>query len=92
MNAQVKPKSDEIEQAVQFLARQIPPEILSDVWMLMQNKRTPWHLASHFGLGLRVRNSLREAGFKFGDVWMDEHWWELVEEAAMRDNVRSSNR
>jgi hypothetical protein len=50
--------------------------------MLMQNKQTPWHHASHFGLGLRVRNSLREAGFKWDDVWLDEHWVELVEEAA----------
>jgi hypothetical protein len=82
MTAPITQTSEQRERAVQFLAHQISPEILSDVRMLMQNKQTPWHLAAHFGLGLRVRNSLRDAGLTFDDVWLDDHWFELVEEAA----------
>jgi hypothetical protein len=88
----MNPSSKELEPAVQFLTQQIPPETLADVRMLMQNKQTPWHLASHFGLGLRVRNSLREAGFKFGDIWLDDHWFEMVEEAAVRANTTTMHR
>ena len=72
--------------AVRFLAHQISPEILSNVQMVMQNKQTPWHQASHFSFGLRVRNSIREADFKFDDVWLDEHWFELVEEAVTQSS------
>jgi hypothetical protein len=54
--------------------------------MVMQNKQTPWHQASHFSFGLRVRNSIREADFKFDDVWLDEHWFELVEEAVTQSS------
>ena len=78
-----EPTPDERERAIQFLTHRIPPEVLADVQMLMQNKQTPWHHAGHFGLGLGVRNSLREAGFKWSDVWLDDHWHELVEEVAV---------
>jgi hypothetical protein len=79
-----EPEVELRENVVHFLANQIPQVLLADIRMLMQNKQTPWHLAAHFGLGLRVRNSLREAGFGFDDVWLDDHWFELVEEAAGR--------
>ena len=82
-------KSEKYKRAVQFLAHEIPAEVLSEIRMIMQNKQTPWHLAAHFGLGFRVRNSIREADFKFDDVWLDEHWFEIVEEAAVsRDGRR----
>jgi hypothetical protein len=69
------------DRAIHFLAGAIPAEILDNVRMLMLNRQTPWHLASHYGLGLRVRNSLREAGFGWSDQYLDENWWGLVEEA-----------
>jgi hypothetical protein len=77
-----EPSPAERDQAIRFLADTIPPETLSNVRMLMANRQTPWHIASHFGLGLYVRNSLREAGFKWSDVYLDDNWWQLVEEAA----------
>ena len=49
---------DDRERAVQFIARQPPPEVLADVRALMQNKQTPRHQASHFGLGLDGRNRM----------------------------------
>jgi len=70
------------ERAIQFLSREIPPEILANVRMLVQNKQTPWHHASHFGFGLQVRNVLRGAGCKWSDAYLDDHWHELVEGAA----------
>jgi hypothetical protein len=65
------------DRAIHFLAGAIPAEILDNVRMLMLNRQT----ASHYGLGLRVRNSLREAGFGWSDQYLDENWWGLVEEA-----------
>ncbi len=70
-----------------MLAHQIPPEVLSNIRALMQNKQTSWHHASHFGLGLHVRNALRAAGFQWDDVWLDDHWHELVEEAAAANGL-----
>jgi hypothetical protein len=70
------------DQAMRFLADTIPAEILANVRVQMQNKRTPWHLASHFGLGLQVRNAFRGEGFGWSDIYLDDHWWQLVEEAA----------
>ena len=86
MKTTLSRRDEEKERAIQFLARQIPSEILADVRMVMQNKQTPWHQASHFSFGLRVRNSIREADFKFDDVWLDEHWFELVEEAVTQSS------
>jgi len=80
-----EPSPAEREQAIRFLAESIPQETLANVRMLVQNRQTPWHHASHFGLGLRVRNSLREAGFRWSDAYMDDHWHEFVEEAAKID-------
>ena len=87
----IRPTPDDHERAVLFLAREIPPEVLTDVRMVMQNKQTPWHHASHFGLGLQVRNALREAGFTWDDVWLDGHWYELVEAAAQRTTNAQTN-
>jgi len=70
------------DQAIPFITDTIPPETLANVRMLMQNKQTPWHHASHFVLGIQVRNSLRWAGDKWSDAYLDDRWHELVEEAA----------
>jgi hypothetical protein len=74
-----EPTPTEREQAIQFLAGAIPKEALANVLMLMQNKQSPWHQAAHFGLGLRVRNALREAGYRWSDQYLDDHWHELVQ-------------
>jgi len=77
-----EPSQAERDDAIRLLARAIPRETLANVLMLVRNKQTPWQLASHFGLGLQVRNALRETGFKWSDAYLDEHWHELVEQAA----------
>jgi hypothetical protein len=80
------PTPAERDQAIRLLADKIPKETSVNILMQMQNKQTSWHNASHFGLGLQVRNSLREAGFKWSDVYLDDHWHELVEETAQIAN------
>jgi hypothetical protein len=54
------PTPTERDEAIRLLVAKIPKETLANILMLMQNKQTPWHHASHFGLGLQVRNALRE--------------------------------
>ena len=80
------PTPTERDEAIQLLAETIPKETLANILMLMQNKQTPWHHASHFGLGLQVRNALREGGYNWSDVCLDDHWHELVEETAQIAN------
>jgi hypothetical protein len=81
-----EPEPTERDQAIRLLAGSIPEETLANIRMLMLNKQTPWHLALHFGLGLRVRNALREAGFNWRDGYLDDHWRQLVEQAAQVAN------
>jgi hypothetical protein len=81
-----EPARAERDQAIRLLTGMIPKETSANIRMLMQNRQTPWHLALHFGLGLRVRNALREAGFNWRDGYLDDHWRELVEEAAQVAN------
>lgn len=38
----------------------------------------------HFGLGMEVRNTLREAGFRWAAVALDENWVALFMEASRR--------
>jgi len=70
------------DRAIHFLVGAIPPETLDDVRIQVQNRQTPWHVGAHLVLGVRVRNSLRGAGYQWSDQWLDDHWHELVEEAA----------
>jgi hypothetical protein len=73
------PTPVEWDQAIRLLAGMIPKEISANILMLMQNKQTPWHQSSHFGL-------LREAGYNWSDIYLDDHWHELVDETAQIAN------
>jgi hypothetical protein len=39
----------------------------------------------HHGLGMGVRNLLREGGFEWGPIELDELWVRLVERAARKN-------
>jgi hypothetical protein len=41
-------------------------------------------LDHHFGLGLQVRNTLREGDFTWDDITLDGEWAGLIREAARR--------
>ena len=66
----------------------IPPETFKNVLIAMQNKQVPWHCVQHFSFGIIARNLIREAGFDWDDGFLDDHWYELVEEAALRFSQR----
>lgn len=67
--------------AVQYLMNHYPNEAFCEVRTLMQNKQTAWHRDSAFGFGMEVRNALRAGGFKWSDQYLDDHWFEIVEDA-----------
>ena len=85
-----EPTRTERNHAIDFLAGAIPEETLANVLMLMQKKQTLWLCASHFGLGLQIRNALRGAGFGWSDGFLDDHWYRPIEEAARIGDQRVS--
>ena len=71
--------SSEKTQAVQYLIDHIPDETMRDVKKAMdQNGKDRW-VGHHHGFGMGVRNLLREGGFEWGPVDMDDLWVGLVE-------------
>ncbi|MCK8828460.1 hypothetical protein MWH25_12050 [Natroniella acetigena] len=65
---------EEIEEAVQYLSDEISDEILEKVKEMSEEEL----LDQHLFLGIQVRNMLREGGFKWNDVVLDELWREII--------------
>jgi hypothetical protein len=73
------------ELAIEYLVDHTPDETLREVYELTINPEgTGWPTIEHFGLGLWVRNVLREGGFGWDDQTLDGVWAELIAEAARR--------
>lgn len=71
------------KQAIKYLIEQASDEILRQVYELQQSN-PDWVINHHFGLGLWVRNTLREGGFKWDDLTLDSRWGSLIAAAAKR--------
>lgn len=74
---------DEVEQAIEYLAKQLPEGVLKEI-MESTQVNVDWAISYHFGFGVDVRNLLRQGGFDWDDTVLDENWGYLVEEAAKR--------
>lgn len=72
------------QQAIQYLLVHTPKSTLQEVYELKQGEGTGWPSQQHFGLGIWVRNALREGGFAWDDQTLDNEWAELIAEAAER--------
>lgn len=68
------------EKALAYLRSKLLPDILAEVYAHRED--AIWVERQHFGLGLAVRNSLREGGFEEDDQTLDHEWSALVVAAA----------
>ena len=46
----------------------------------MKKKGSHWWILHHHGFGMDVRNLLREGGFDWGPIDLDDMWVEMIEE------------
>ncbi len=69
---------------VHNLIDHIPEETMRDVKNAMDQNGKDWWIDHHYGFGMRVRNLLREGGFDWGPVDMDDLWVGLVERAVRK--------
>ena len=74
----------EKEKAVQYLIDKIPAETLEDIAKEMKENGSRWRILHHHGFGMDVRNLLREGGFDWGPLDLDNMWVELVEEVVKK--------
>ena len=72
----------EKERAAIHLLDRIPQATFQTILARMKDDPASWWVPAHFGLGLTVRNHLRNAGFRWSDTALDDHWHEIVEMAA----------
>ena len=76
--------SSEKTRAVQYLINHIPDETMRDIKNLMDQNGKNWWVEHHHGFGMGVRNLLREGGFDWGPVELDDLWVGLVERAVRK--------
>lgn len=62
--------------AVEFLSKELSPDFIKQL-ISADVKRDDQHL----GLGIAVRNVLRRSEVPFDDVWLDNHWFDILKEA-----------
>jgi hypothetical protein len=60
--------------AAQYLIDHIPDETMRDIKNLMDQNGKDWRVEHHHGFGMGVRNLLREGGFDWGPIDMDDLW------------------
>jgi len=75
------------KKAVKYLIDHIPAETLEDVAKDMREKGSDWWVLHHHGFGTDVRDLLREGGFDWGPIDLDEVRVELIEKAVKKYSV-----
>ena len=75
---------EEKERAIQYLIENIPEDCLKKIFDKIQNEGLDWMITMHFELGMYVRNTLREGGFDWDPMLLDDIWSDLICIAAHR--------
>lgn len=79
-----KVSDDEQERAICYLIDNVPKKHLDKVWAEIQNEGADWWMKYHLSFGIYIRNILRDGGFNWTDILLDDLWYKLIEEAARR--------
>src|ERR1051325_1776195 len=74
--------SSERERAAVYLLDRIPQLTFETIFKRLKDGDTSWCVTEHFNLGMTVRNHLRDGGFRWSDIAMDDFWHEIVAMAA----------
>jgi len=75
---------EEKERAIQCIIKEVPQEELGEVLKLVKTEGEDWWIMEHLDFGMGIRNLLRENGFEWDALQLDDLWDVLVEEAAQR--------
>ena len=65
-----------LSDAVEFLSKELSPDLIAKLQLLNIDR-----IDQHFGIGVTVRNILRRSDMLFDDVWLDNHWFDILKEA-----------
>jgi hypothetical protein len=79
---------EEKERAIDYLTNELPEETLKKIWEKIKEEGDGCLISYHHGFGTKVRNMLRNGGFSWGAIALDEEWDSLVAEAAKRKNKK----
>jgi hypothetical protein len=76
--------SSEKTKAVHYLIDHIPDETMLEIANMIRENGKDWWVEHHHGLGMGVRNLLRQGGFEWGPIDMDDLWVGIVERAVKK--------
>jgi hypothetical protein len=76
-----KISSESWSEAIQFLADSFEPDFIERLQQLIESKGPLWGSQIRGGVGIYVRNLLRNNGFDWGDKALQSYWSWLAEEA-----------
>ena len=62
--------------AVEFLSKELSPNVIGQLMSSDIDR-----IDQHFGIGITVRNILRRSDMVFDDVWLDNHWFDILRDA-----------
>ena len=76
--------SSEKKESVRYLIDHIPVETLGEIAVIIKKEGSDWEVHHHYDIGITVRNLLREGGFLWDAVELDDIWAELIEKAVKK--------
>jgi hypothetical protein len=71
---------EERRRAIQHVATNVPKETLLQIYEKI-SRDPDWLIMHHFGIGIGIRNLLREGGFAWDDTTLDREWEPITLEA-----------
>jgi hypothetical protein len=72
------------KEAVRYLIDNIPVATLEEIATIIKSERSDWEVHHQYDIGITVRNLLREGGFPWDAVELDDVWAGLVEKAVKK--------
>ena len=76
--------SSEKKEAVRYLIAHVPIETREEIAMIIKKEGSDWEINHHYDIGITVRNLLREGGFQWDPIEMDDVWAGLIEKAVKK--------
>ena len=76
--------SSEKKEAVRYLIDHVPVETREEIAVIIKKEGSDWEINHHYDIGIFVRNLLREGGFQWDPIELDDVWAELIEKAVKK--------
>jgi hypothetical protein len=73
-------------EAISFLIKNLETPTIKQIEQLMESEGNLWGVSNKGGIGIYIRNLLRNNGFDWGDVALETYWSWAAEEAVRKIN------